>query len=492
MFAAALLVLFRGPVIGRIVLTATPLLVLAGAIGLLITHRSQPVIAHSVGGYVEGLAIPFVSDSFTALMLAVTALSTLAAVLFMIRTREDRYRFVPPLILLLVAGVDGALLTGDLFNLFVWVEVMLMPSYALIAVTGSWRRLGIGRMFVLVNLLTSTILLIGVGMVYGTAGTVNLAELAGAGAKNPVTAAALGIVLLALAVKAGVVPVHGWLPRSYPATSGGVMGLFSALHTKVALYAIFRIIAVTFDGRLPYDVVALVLVIVTMLVGAIATAGVRRIRAALGFQMVSGVGHILIGVVLMGQVALGAGILYMIHHIVTMSALVLAIGAVEHIYGSGKLDHIRGLARREPWVATVLALGFLSLVGLPPTSGLWGKIGLMTASGTDGGVEGYLLIAAIIVASIASMMSLQKVWRMLAWGKPMESYRPDDETMGRGAPVALPVDVRIPVSLLLPSTLMIAVSVAIFVGVGVLLPEVNRAAGSLVDIPTYVKAVLGR
>src|SRR5699024_3647563 len=137
-----------------------------------------------------------------------TALSTLAASVFLVLTGEARYRFVPPLVLLLSAGVNGALLTGDLFNLFVWVEVMLMPSYALIALTGTWRRLGIGRLFVLVNLLTSTVLLIGVGFVYGTAGTVNLAALAGAGGENPVTAAALAVVLLALAVKGGMVPVH--------------------------------------------------------------------------------------------------------------------------------------------------------------------------------------------------------------------------------------------------------------------------------------------
>ena len=144
-------------------------------------------------------------------------------------------------------GANGALLTGDLFNLFVFVEVMLLPSYALIAMTGGWRRLGVGRLFVVVNLLTSTVLLAGVGFVYASAGAVNIAALAGAASEDGRVAAALGIVVMALCIKAGAVPVHGWLPRAYPGTSAGVMALFSALHTKVALYAVIRIWATAFD-----------------------------------------------------------------------------------------------------------------------------------------------------------------------------------------------------------------------------------------------------
>ena len=159
------------------------------------------------------------------------------------RQGEDRYRFVPALALMLTAGVNGALLTGDLFNLFVFIEVMLLPSYALLAVTGTWRRLGAGRLFILVNLLTSTILLFGVAFVYGVTGTVTLAALAGVAAGDGRASLAIVVVLLALSIKGAVVPVHGWLPRAYPATSAGIMALFSGLHTKVALYAIYRIYA---------------------------------------------------------------------------------------------------------------------------------------------------------------------------------------------------------------------------------------------------------
>ncbi|MGP5290340.1 proton-conducting transporter transmembrane domain-containing protein [Brachybacterium tyrofermentans] len=496
LLGAAVLLLVRRRAVDTAVLIGVPIAVGLGALWLLAWHRTEPVISHAVGGFSDVLAIPFVSDTLSAVMLLVTAVATLAASIFLVLTGESRYRFLPPLVLLLSAGVNGALLTGDLFNLFVWVEVMLMPSYALIAVTGSWRRLGIGRLFVLVNLLTSTVLLIGVGFVYGTAGTVNLASLAGAGSEDPATAAALAVVLLSLAVKAGMVPVHSWLPRAYPGTSAGIMALFSALHTKVALYAMYRIVAVTFSDGLPFLAVLAVLVLVTILVGAFSTASARRVRTAMGHQMVSGVGHILLGLVLFTQLSVTAGILYLVHHVITMSALLLTTGAIEHTYGSGRLDRISGLARRDPWVVGVLALGLFSLVGLPPTSGLWGKVGLLRASAEQvtigGSMLGWAAILAVIVASVGSLLGLQRMWRGIAWGEDMTTYRPDDPRVGRGDPLPLPDEVRVPWRLAMPGAAMMALSLAMFVGIGLVLPTIDTAATDLLDVEAYVEAVIGR
>ncbi|MDN6303381.1 MAG: monovalent cation/H+ antiporter subunit D family protein [Brachybacterium sp.] len=495
LLGAALLVFARRRVLEDVLLVSVPVLLGAGALWLLLHHRTDPVISHAVGGFSDVLAIPFVSDTASAVMLLVTAVSTLAASVFLMLTGESRYRFVPPLVLLLSAGVNGALLTGDLFNLFVWVEVMLMPSYALIALTGTWRRLGIGRMFVLVNLLTSTVLLIGVGFVYGVEGTVNLAALAGAGSENPLTAAALAVVLLALAVKGGMVPVHSWLPRAYPATSAGVMALFSALHTKVALYAMYRIIAVTFSDGLPFLAVLAILVLATLLVGAFSTAGTSRIRTAMAHQMVAGIGHILLGLVLFTQLSLAAGLLYLVHHVLTMSALLLTTGAIEHTYGTGRIEQLSGLARRDPWVIGILALGLFSLVGLPPTSGLWGKVGLLRASAEQASAGdallGWAAILAVLLASVGSLLGLQRVWRGMAWGEDMTTYRPDDAKTGRGAVVPLPEHVRVPWRLALPGASMIVLSLAMFVGIAAVLPTFDAAATGLLDVDAYVEAVIG-
>ena len=362
---AGVTVLLRDPVSQRLALIGASMATMTGAALLLVHHHANPPLAHSIGSYQHGLGIVFVSDTLSALMLATTGFLTLMSGIFLMLTGEDRYRFVVPLILLLNTGVNGALLTGDLFNLFVWVEVMLLPSYALIAVTGSWRRLGIGRMFVIVNLITSTILVMGVGLLYGAAGSVNLAFLAGKG-DNPQVCLATGVILFALLVKGGVVPVHGWLPRSYSATSAGVMALFSGIHTKVGIYAAYRIYATVFDADAPWMPVLAAVVIATVLVGSFSTFGEARIRGALAFQMVAGVGQILIGLVVLTDVSVTAGLFYMVHHMITMGGLVMASGAIENAYGSGRFDRLSGLMRLDIFSEAFFAIVLSSLVCLPP------------------------------------------------------------------------------------------------------------------------------
>ena len=255
------------------------------------------------------------ADAFSAVMIVTTMIVALMSNWFAIVVGETQSRYYAPLSLVLVTGVSGALLTADLFNFFVMIEVMLLPSYALLAVTGSWRRLGIGRMFVIVNLVTSAILVSGVGLVYASAGAVNLAVLQGAAAEDPRVALGVSVVLVALLIKAGVVPAYGWLPRAYPGTSAGVMALFAGLYTKVAVYAVLRIVYVAFAPQhAPYDLathpltwVLGVLVVATMLVGAVGSLGENRLRGVLAFQMTAGVGHILVGVVLAFPAAVVAG-----------------------------------------------------------------------------------------------------------------------------------------------------------------------------------------
>lgn len=490
LLAAGLTVIVRRVVLDRVLLVGVPAATALGGAALLVVHRTEPVLAHHVGGFVPGVAIPFVSDSLTALMLLVTGLTTAVCGWFLSVTGEDRYRFVPPLAIMLTAGVNGALLTGDLFNLFVFVEVMLLPSYALIAVTGTWRRLGVGRVFILVNLLTSTFLLIGVGYVYAVAGTVNLAALAGAGAADPRVGLAIVMVLLALAIKGGVVPVHGWLPSTYPGTSAAMMGLFSALHTKVALYAIYRVFAMVYGEPAPWLWAFVVIVVATMIIGAVSTAGVARIRGALAFQMVSGVGHILLGVVLFTGAAMAAGLFYLAHHIVTIGGLLLLTGAIEQTYGTGRYDRLSGLMKRDPWVAVGFTLGLFSLVGLPPTSGLWGKVALVLAAAQAQPVLAGVVITAIILASLASLMGLQRLWQQVFWGPPMERYAPDDPDCGRGPFTELPADVRVSLRLAAPGGVLIALSVAMFVFGGVLYPIAQAAGDALTDPSTYIQAVL--
>lgn len=407
------------PRVHRLVV-ALVLCLTAGA-GALIVARSLDgdVLATSVGGWPGGIGIGFAADMLTGLMLLLTSLLTLVGVNLAHGTRVVNSLYFGPLMLVLMAGVNGALLTADLFNLFVFIEVMLLPSYGLYVLSANrrepLRRVDGARLYVTLNLLTSTILVVAVGFLYALTGTVNLAVMAGAAARDERVAIAGGLVLFALSIKASVVPLHGWLARAYPSTSPAVTAIFAALHTKVAVYALYRVFSVLFDNDARFLPLLLALAGLTLAVGALASVGVHGVRLVLSWQMVSGIGGILVGLGLSTQLGLSAGLFYLVHHMVAMGCLLAATAAVEVRYGTGRLADLRGLAKREPLIAVVFFVGLLSIVGIPPFSGFVGKLMLVTA-----GVEAGRLVtvAVVLVGSLVSLWALLRVWDAWFWGEP--------------------------------------------------------------------------
>ena len=311
---------------------------LAGAVLLVIATSGGEAYAHRLALWPNGISIPFVVDTFSALVLTVACLLMVVCMQFAIVTREARGHFFSPFVLVLAAGVSGALLSADLFNLFVFIEVMLLPSYGLLIMMSNRSTINGGRLYVTVNLLASTLFLMGVGLIYAVTGTVNLAELAGAAAESTTVAIATGVALSAVAVKAAVFPVHGWLARTYTFTSPVVTALFSGLHTKVAVYAIYRIYAVIFDGDNTYLWIALLITSLTMVVGVFGAMGESTTRSVLVFHMVSQIGYILVGVGLFSLLGLTAAIFYLLHHMIVKASLFLSTGALEETYGTGEID----------------------------------------------------------------------------------------------------------------------------------------------------------
>lgn len=455
-----------------------PALLIVGG-GFLLQETASGTIAHNVGLFPGGVSIPFAADAFSAVMIITTSIVAMAANWFASIAGETRARFYPALALMLVAGVNGALLTADLFNLFVFIEVMLLPSYGLIAMTGTWSRLAGGRTFVLVNLTTSTVLLIGVAMVYGIIGTVNIAALAGAAAGNGPVTVAMGLVVIALSVKAGVFPMHTWLPRTYPGTSAAVMGLFSGLHTKVAVYALFRIYVVIFDMDSRWATLIMIVMILSMLVGGFAGLGEHTMRRVIAYQMVNGMPFILVVLAFLTadpQRAIAAGIFYMLHHMITVGSLVLTAGAIEETYGTGRLAKLSGLARRDPLVAAIFVMGSFSVVGFPPFSGLWGKIFIVTAIAREASWQSWLVMAVIVVASFGALLSMLRLWRLVFWGKPMSDA---------------PANLVVSLWLASPGAAMACLSVIMFFCAGPLVDVTLSAAQGLLDVPSYTTAVLG-
>ena len=455
-----------------------PALGTVAGIWLFATTAQHGTIAHSVGLFTGGVAIPFAADALSAVMIVAASIMAFASNWFALVVGETRARFYPALTLMLLGGVYGALLTADLFNLFVFIEVMLLPSYGLITMTGSWSRLAGGRMFVLVNLLTSTVLLIGVSIVYGVIGTVNLAALAGAAKGNGPLTVAMGLVVLALSVKSGLFPVHTWLPRTYPGTSAAVMGLFSGLHTKVAVYALYRIYVVVFDLDQRWAWTIIIFCVVSMLVGSFAGLAEHAMRRIIAYQMVTGMPYIVVMLAFSADDptrAIAAGLVYMVHHMITVGSLVLTAGAIEETYGTDLLSRLDGLARRDPLVAAVFAMGAFSIVGFPPFSGLWGKVLVVTEIARAGDWHAWLVIAVIIVASFGALLSMIRLWREVFWG----------------GNVQLPDGLYVPLTKLAPGAALIVVSVGMFIAGGALIDAAMTAASGLLDVSGYQHAILG-
>ena len=456
-----------------------PAVNLAGGIWLYAHTAEHGTIGHVIGLYPGGAGIALGGDQFSAIMLITTMLVALISNWFAIVSGETHARYYTPLSLVLLTGVSGALLTADLFNFFVMIEVMLLPSYGLIAMTGTRHRLQSARLFVLVNLSASTFLLIGVGFVYAVTGAVNIGALKGAAAGNGPVTVAMGIVVAAICAKAAVFPLHTWLPRTYTSTSAAVMGLFSGLHTKVAVYMLFRIWVVIFDMDPRWNWLIIAVMVVSMLVGAYAGLAESTIRQVLGYQMVNGMPFILIMLAFTQEdprYALAAGLMYTLHHMITIGALTLNSGAIEETYGTGTISKLSGLARRDPLTATVFAAGAFSVIGFPPFSGLWGKVTLVFAAASPGDARSWVVIAAIIIASFGAMLAMFRAWREVFWGKPMQRF---------------PGNLNVRGALLAPSASLMLISLAMFLAAGPLWGATTASVDALLDVDAYSTAVLG-
>ena len=459
-----------------------PAINLAGGIWLYAYTSTHGTIGHVIGKYQGGVGISFGGDQFSAVMLVATMIVAITANWFAIAVGETQARYFTPLTLVLVTGVTGALLTADLFNFFVMIEVMLLPSYGLIAMTGTRHRLLSARTFVLVNLAASTLLLVGVGYIYGVAGAVNIGALRGAAAGNGPITVATGLVIIAVAAKAGVFPVHTWLPRTYPSTSAAVMGLFSGLHTKVAVYMLFRIWVVIFDMDERWNTLIIVIMVISMLIGGFAGLAEDTMRRVLAYQMVNGMPFILVMLAFTAgggeaaRYALAAGLLYTVHHMITVGALVLNVGAIEETYGTGTISKLSGIARRDPLTSAVFVAGAFSIVGFPPFSGIFGKVTIMLAAAQPGDWRSWVVITTIIVASFGALLSMMRVWKEVFWGRPMQNY-----------PEALNVRWRF----MLPSASMMLLSLAMFIGAGQMWDVSTTAVDSLLNVDAYSAAVLG-
>jgi len=378
----------------------------------------------------------------------------------------------------LLMGVNGAFITGDLFNLYVWFEVMLMSSFVMLALGGERPQIEGAIKYVILNLLASTLFLSAIGLLYNLAGTLNMADLAlrlSQVQSGQVTLVAI-LFLVAFGIKSAIFPLFFWLPASYHTPPVAITALFSGLLTKVGIYALIRVFTLLFLQDIAYThTLLLVIAGFTMVTGVFGAAAQMDFRRLLSFHIISQIGYLLMGLGLFSQPALAASVYFMVHVILAKTSLFLVAGIVERMDGSFHLKELGGIYTGRFAVALLFLLPALSLAGLPPLSGFFAKLALVVA-GFE--LKQYLIVAVGLAVSFMTLYSMTKVWNEAFWKEKKEQPK---------GPSHRPVSAW----LWAPTAFLVLLSLLAGVLAEPLLDLAGQAAAQLVDPSMYIQAVLG-
>lgn len=475
-----------------------------------------------MGGWKPPFGIAFTVDMMGALFLAVSGFVALACGIYAvasISSTERRYGFFP-FMFLMMGGVSGAFLTGDVFNLYVWFEVLLIGSFGLLILGSRHDQLDGATKYCFLNLVGTTLFLIATGYLYGVFGTLNMADIAikAAAMENDSAVYVIGVLYLAsLSLKAAAFPLNFWLPASYHTPRFVVSALFAGLLTKVGVYALIRLLLMLF----PAEHAGLAPVIawiagLTMMVGALGALAQTDIRRLLNYMVIAGIGTIMAGLALpqvaevmvaqagpAGELAaaastaagamqtgLSGSIYYALHSIVVMTALYLTAGVAASLTGSSSLAQMGGLWRSTPLLAALMLVFLFAVSGLPPFSGFWPKVALVRATII---ADMPWLAAAILVSGFLMTVASARVFALAFWRPVPEAV----EVAGAEATSVREPHPSAPApGLYGPWSLVPLLGLVVFVFAAGLWPEwlarlTDAGAAGVIDPSAYLSSVFG-
>lgn len=447
------------------------LVVAVGEVGIGVTLLAAGPEIHvtALAGWPERFAIILVGDPLAALFIAVTGVLAVAVLVAAMAAGDDDHASFHPLVLVLVGGVCGVYLVGDLFNLFVWMEVTLVSSSALAVLQGTERQVRAVVVYVSANLLGTLLVVTGVALTYATSGSVNFAVLASQpppGEGPPLVPAA--ILFVAFGVKAALLPLGGWLPVTYPAAPRAAGALFAGLLTTVGVVVLYRLSTILYPGSALLLTPLLGVACATAVVAALAAAGQRNLGPALAFIVMTQAGLAVIGAGLASAAALTAGTFFLLQDVVAKTAVYLAAARLGDAPGPGAAS-----APAAP-VTAAFAIAALSLSGVPPTAGFAGKALLLSAALAD---DRWFVAATILGGSLLTAIAFLGLWRVRL-------------TPGLPGPNGTSGTVRGRIGSSAPPVVLAGVLLAVGLLPATLYSLVEPAAAVLTDPSAYVEAVL--
>ncbi|HDR50707.1 MAG TPA: Na+/H+ antiporter subunit D, partial [Mariniphaga anaerophila] len=391
--------------------------------------REHGVIALQMGGWEAPFGITLVVDYLSALMLVVSAIIIFSIAVYALRFLPETIKLNRFFVFFfgLTMGLNGAFVTGDVFNLFVWFEVMLMSSFVLITLGQTKHQLEGGIKYLALNIVGSMFFLAGVGLLYGKTGTLNMAHLAEI-LKNDDQAILMNtsavLFFVAFGIKAAVFPLYFWLPASYHTPNITITSLFAGLLTKVGVYTFIRFFTLFFvQDQQFWHQLLLIVAGFTMVTGGMAAAAHYETRRILSYHIISQIGYMIMGLGIFTPLAIAGAIFFTMHNMLAKTNTFLVSGMINKARGTFELRDVGGLAKQSPLMAVLFIIPAFALAGIPPISGFFAKFILIKAGIENGN---YIITAVAVLTGMLTLYSMIKIWNE-AFMKP----QPDNEYAGK-------------------------------------------------------------
>lgn len=457
------------------------------ALQLFFIVRQDGIQILEMGSWPAPFGIVFVVDLLSAIMVLVTAVMGLLVAIYALAdiNAEMEALGYHPLYFLLLAGVSGSFLTGDLFNLYVWFEIMLLTSFVLLVMQGTLAQLEGAVKYVTISLVSSALFLSALGLMYGLVATLNMADVAQkmdvVARTEPVMVTAVSLLfLVAFGIKSALFPLFGWLPAAYHTPPTAVTTIFGALLTKVGVYAILRLFTLIFVQNMAIiQPILLAFAAMTMVSGVFGAIVQYDFRRLLSFHIISQIGYLIMGIGIMTVTSLAGTVYFLVHVIFAKSALFLVSGVVYSLQGSYNLKQLGGLYKKSVPLSLLFFIPAMALAGIPPLSGFWAKFSLVMGGLLAGQ---YLIVAIALFVSVWTLYSMTKIWTHVYWRARPEEYDaplrvlPREEAWFRIAPAAILGLITVLMGLMAGPVFNLAMDTAV----------------QLLDRQAYITAVLGQ
>ncbi len=390
-------------------------------------------VQYFMGGWAPPWGIEYRIDHLGALMLLLVGFVTLLVGIYSKRSvlRELPDKEVPfyTVYLLLVSGLMGMLVTADMFNLYVFLEISSLTSYALISIGGGAAVVSAFR-YVILGTVGAAFYLLAVGYLYSATGTLNMADLATILPdlyETNVVLVGFGFFVIGISIKMALFPMHAWLPGAYSDAPSAVSALIAATTTKVAAYVLVRVMFFVFEPRFSVDMIPVTTLLswmgaIAMILGSVLAIAQSDLKRLLAYSSVAQIGYIVLGVGLANPMGLTGGLLHLVSHAFAKGCLFLVAGAIVYRTGIREIRELRYLSVKMPWTAATFTVAAFSMIGIPPTSGFFSKLYLILGA-ID--AEQWLFVAVILVSSVLALMYFVNVVRYI--------YFPPEDAAAGGA-----------------------------------------------------------